>query len=113
MLMQALVISTEVGEFPLYDQMTGVQKTNYSVRMSVLDLESHEKYECQVSEGIPALEDLKLLKKQGQPADVMQQAALALQGQLPAAMSQMTLFVKRVKANKGGFVTLVCSIAAA
>jgi hypothetical protein len=112
MMMQGLVLSAEVSELALYDQMTGQLKPGYSVRMRVLDGDSDEKYECQVSEGLPGLDDLKLLKKQGQPTEALQQAAMALQAQLPAKMTPVTLQVKRIKA-KGGFVTLVCSLVAA
>ena len=72
MVLQGLVLSGQVLESTFYDQMTGQPKPGYSVKLTVLDTETDEKYECQVSEGFPTLEQLKELKKQGQPADVLQ-----------------------------------------
>ena len=112
MLLQGLVLSGQVLESTFYDQMTGQPKPGYSVKLTVLDTETDEKYECQVSEGFPTLEQLKELKKQGQPADVLQQVAQQLQAELPPKMAAIVLHVRRIK-GKGSFQTLVCSLAAA
>jgi hypothetical protein len=112
MVLQGLVLSGQVLESTFYDQMTGQPKPGYSVKLTVLDTETDEKYECQVSEGFPTLEQLKELKKQGQPADVLQQVAQQLQAELPPKMAAIVLHVRRIK-GKGSFQTLVCSLAAA
>ena len=112
MVLQGLVLSGQVLESTFYDQMTGQPKPGYSVKLTVLDSETDEKYECQVSEGFPTLEQLKELKKQGQPADVLQQVAQQLQAELPPKMAAIVLHVRRIK-GKGSFQTLVCSLAAA
>jgi hypothetical protein len=112
MVLQGLVLSGQVLESTFYDQMTGQPKPGYSVKLTVLDSETDEKYECQVSEGFPTLEQLKELKKQGQPADVLQQVAQQLQAELPPKMTAVVLHVRRIK-GKGSFQTLVCSLAAA
>jgi hypothetical protein len=112
MVLQGLVLSGQVLESTFYDQLTGQPKPGYSVKLTVLDTETDEKYECQVSEGFPTLEQLKELKKQGQPADVLQQVAQQLQAELPPKMAAIVLHVRRIK-GKGSFQTLVCSLAAA
>lgn len=84
----------------------------YSVKLTVLDAETDEKYECQLSDGLPSLEQLQELKKQGQPADVLRQVATQLQTELPPKMSQIALQVRRIK-SKGTFQTLVCRLATA
>jgi hypothetical protein len=106
------VLSGQVLESTFYDQLTGQPKPGYSVKLTVLDTDTDEKYECQVSEGFPTLEHLKELKKQGQPADVLQQVAQQLQTELPPKMTAIVLYVRRIK-GKGSFQTLVCSLATA
>src|SRR5438105_1114632 len=56
MLLQGLVLSGDVLESTFYDQSTGQPKPGYSVKLTVLDAETDEKYECQVSEGFPSLD---------------------------------------------------------
>jgi hypothetical protein len=110
MLLQGIVLSGQVLESTFYDQVTGQPKPGYSVKLTVLDEETDEKYECQVSDGFPTLDVLKDLKKQGHPADVLQQAAQQLQAELPPKMTPIALQVRRIK-GKGGFMTLVCRLA--
>jgi hypothetical protein len=112
MLLQGLVLSGQVLESTFYDQVTGVAKPGYSVKLTVLDAETDEKYECQLSDGLPSLEQLQELKKQGQPADVLRQVATQLEAELPPKMSQIALQVRRIK-GKGSFQTLVCRLATA
>ena len=92
-------------ESTFYDQATGAPKLGYSVKLTVLDTDTDEKYECQLTDGFPTLEHLKDLKRQGQPADVLRQ-------ELPPKMTQLALEVLRVK-GKSGFMTLVCRLAQA
>ena len=54
---------------------------------------------------------LKELKKQGQPAEVLQQVAAQLETQLPVRLTQLQLEVRRIKVSKG-FMTLICRLAA-
>src|SRR5438874_9650956 len=110
MVLQGLVLSGQVLESTFYDQITGQPKPGYSVKLTVLDSESDEKYECQVSEGFPTLDHLKELKKQGQSAEVLQQVAVQLQTELPPKMAPIVLYVRRIK-GKGSFQTLVCQLA--
>jgi hypothetical protein len=112
MLLQGLVLSGQVLESTFYDQVTGQPKPGYSVRLTVLDTETDEKYECQLSDGFPTLEQLQELKKQGQPADVLRQVAGQLQAELPPKMASIALQVRRIK-GKGSFQTLVCRFASA
>ncbi len=59
MLLQGLVLSGDVLESTFYDQSTGQPKPGYSVKLTVLDAETDEKYECQVSEGFPSQDDAR------------------------------------------------------
>lgn len=111
MFMNAMILDASVNALALYDQMTGVQKPGYSVRLTVLDVDTTEKYEVQVNEGLPLLDHLKEVKKQGQPPEVLQQIAAQLETQLPERMSQLSLEVRRIKVSKG-FMTLICRLAA-
>ncbi len=108
--LQGLVLSGDVLESTFYDQSTGQPKPGYSVKLTVLDTETDEKYECQLSDGFPSLDQLKELKKQGQPIEVLQQVAAQLRGELPPKMASIALTVRRIK-GKGSFMTLVCSLA--
>jgi len=113
MLLQAFFLSGEVSEISLYDQKTGNYTPGYGVRVSVLDTDNDEKYQCEISEGLTGLDELKQYRKQGQPANVLQQAAANITAQLPGKMTPMRLNVKRIKASKaGGYVTLVCGVVA-
>ena len=111
MLLQAIVLSGEVTESTFYDSVTGQPKPGYSVNLSVLDAETDEKYDCQLTDGFPTLEHLKELKRQGQPPDVLRQAAMQLQTELPPKMTPLALHVVRIK-GKNGFQRLVCRLAA-
>src|SRR5713101_461711 len=89
MILQGLVLSGDVLESTFYDQSTGQPKPGYSVKLTVLDAETDEKYECQVSEGFPSLDHLKELKQQGQPLEVLQQVAEQLRTELPPKMTPL------------------------
>jgi len=112
MILRALTLNGDVLESTFYDQATGAPKLGYSVKLTVLDTDTDEKYECQLTDGFPTLEHLKDLKRQGQPADVLRQVADQLRQELPPKMTQLALEVLRVK-GKSGFMTLVCRLAQA
>ena len=109
MLLQGMVLSGQVMESTFYDQLTGQPKPGLSVQLTVLDADTDEKYQCQVSEGFSTLEQLKDLRRQGQPIDI-QQARLQLEGELPPKMATIALVVRGIK-GKGGFHTLKCRFA--
>ena len=110
MILQGLVLSGDVLESTFYDQSTGQPKPGHSIKLTVLDTETDEKYECQITEGFATLDHLKELKRQGQPLDVLQQVASQLRTELPPKMTPLTLEVRRIK-GKAGFMTLVCRLA--
>jgi hypothetical protein len=112
MILQGLVLSGDVMESTFYDQSTGQPKPGHSIKLTVLDTETDEKYDCQITDGFTTLEHLKELKKQGQPLDVLQQVAAQLRTELPPKMTPITLEVRRIK-GKAGFMTLVCRMAVA
>ena len=110
MILQGMVLSSEVRENVFYDQVTGQPKPGYAVNLKVMDSETDETYQCQVTEGFQTLDYLKDLKKQGATAEVMQQAAAQLQTELPPKMTPVVLVVQRIK-GKQSFLTLVCRLA--
>jgi len=112
MILQGLVMSGDVLESIFYDQATGQPKPGYSVKLTVLDDDTAEKYECQLTDGFTTLEELKTQKKQGQPMEVLQQLAAQLRAELPPKMTPVVLHVQRIK-GKGSFLTLVCRFAQA
>ena len=109
MLLQGMVLSGQVMESTFYDQLTGQPKPGLSVQLTVLDVETDEKYQCQLSEGFSMLEQLKDLRRQGQAIDI-QQARVQLEGELPPKMASIALEVRGIK-GKGGFHTLKCRFA--
>jgi hypothetical protein len=112
MILQGMVLHGDVLESIFYDQATGQPKPGYSVKLTVLDDETAEKYECQLTDGFATLEELKNLKRQGQPIEVLQQLAEQLRAELPAKMTPVVLHVQRIR-GKGSFMTLVCRFAQA
>jgi len=110
MILQGLVLSGDVLESTFYDQSTRQPKPGHSIKLTVLDTETDEKYECQITDGFASLDHLKELKRQGQPLDVLQQVASQLRTELPPKMTPLTLEVRRIK-GKAGFMTLVCRLA--
>jgi hypothetical protein len=109
MLLQGMVLSGQVMESTFYDQLTGQPKPGLSVQLTVLDAETDEKYQCQLSEGFTTLEQLRDLRRQGQAIDI-QQARVQLEGELPPKMASIALEVRGIK-GKGGFHTLKCRFA--
>src|SRR2546425_5773311 len=95
MLLQAMVLNGNVAESTFYDQVSGQPKLGYSVNLTVLDMDTDEKYECQLTDGFATLEQLKELKRQGQPTDVLRQVAQQLEAELPRKMSTLALQVVR------------------
>ena len=51
MLLRAMVLSGDVGEFKEFDRLTGVEQAGYSVNLSVFDLHTSEKYNIQLVDG--------------------------------------------------------------
>ncbi len=97
MFMNATILDAEV------DQMFfgGVNVTLY-------DIDEKETYKGQIVEGLPGLADLKALKKQNQPVEVLAQAASQIA--MPPVMQPMMISIRKAKA-KQSFLTLVCRVA--
>src|SRR6266700_3490275 len=96
MLLQGMVLSGQVMESTFYDQLTGQAKPGLSVQLTVLDVETDEKYQCQLNEGFSTLEQLKDLRRLGQHIDI-QQARAQLETELPPKMSNISLEVRGIK----------------
>ena len=110
MFMNAVMVSGDVQESVFYDQTTGAQKPQFVVNMTVLDADTDEKFECQVTEGFQLLEALKKAKNDGEPVDVLRQIADQLRAQLPPKFTPMQLQVLRFKGKQVAFIKLVCRL---
>jgi hypothetical protein len=111
MLLQAMVLEGDVREQVFYDQVTGAPVPGYAVNMTVLDIQTHEKYQCQITEGFAGLEHLKELRRQKQPVELLREAAEQLRAQLPPIMTHLTLEVLRIKGKSAAYLTLICRLA--
>jgi hypothetical protein len=111
MILNAIVLSGGVQESGFFDQLTGVQKPSYTVNLTVLDADTNEKYDCQLTEGFQRLEELKEARRQGAPIDVQRQIASQLEAELPPKMSPLTLEVLKFKGKQASFIKLVCRFA--
>lgn len=109
MLLNAIVLGADVQKSEgFYDQVTGARKPSYMVVLSVIDADTHEKFDCQLTDGFPHLDELKELRRQGQPDDVLDDVAAQLRAELPQQMSRMTLEVVKFKGKSAAFIKLVC-----
>lgn len=111
MLLRAMVLGTDVGEFKEFDRLTGVEQAGYSVNLSVFDLHTTEKYNVQVVDGFDRLDTLKLMRREKRSLDELRDEATALKAELPAAMSILELEVLRIKGKTASYLTLVCRFA--
>lgn len=111
MILHAIVLEGDVREQVYYDQVTGAPTPGYAVNLTVLDAQTHEKYQCQIAEGFAGLEQLKDLRRQKQPVEVLREVAEQLKAQLPPMMTSMTLEVLRIKGKSANYLTLVCRLA--
>lgn len=111
MLLNALVLESDVKENVFYDQMTGTPRPGYSVELTVLDVDTKEKYVCRVNDGITRLEEIKQLSREGQPADVLAQVVDQLRQELPPEMSRLPLEVLKLTGKSAAYIRLVCRFA--
>lgn len=110
MFMNAIVLGAGVEQSVFYDQMTGQEKPGYTVAMTVIDMDTKEKYECQVTDGLLGLDELKQLKQRGAPPDVLDQAVGALRAALPPDLTRLQLEVLKFKGKSAAFIKLVCRL---
>jgi hypothetical protein len=109
MFMNAIVLEADVQESTFYDQVTGAPRPGHSVKMTVFDADTHEKYECQFSSGWAELEELKQYRQQGGTPEQYEDAMNRLRQNLPGELSRFEFEVARIK-GKGSFLTLVCRL---
>ena len=95
MMMNATILDAQVGDF------------RDGVDVNLYDLDEKETYKGQIVEGLGGLVELRQLKKQGAPLDVLDEAAA--QVEMPPVMQPIPVFVRRVRVNKG-FMKLVCRL---
>ena len=108
MLLNAVVVSGEVSEYKDFDPRTGSEQAGYSVKLTVLDADTDEKYVCQLTDGFDLLETLKEMKRQKHPIDDLRQVAAQLEAQLPAKFTMLQLEVLRLKGKSAQYLTMVC-----
>ena len=111
MLLRAMVLSTDVGEFKEFDRLTGVEQAGYSVNLSIFDLHTTEKYNIQLVDGFERLDTLKQMRREKRSLEDLRDEANALKAELPAAMSILELEVLRIKGKTASYLTLVCRFA--
>ncbi len=95
MMMNATILDAQVGDF------------RDGVDVNLYDLDEKETYKGQIVEGLGGLVELRQLKKQGAPLEVLDEAAA--QVEMPPVMQPIPVFVRRVRVNKG-FMKLVCRL---
>ena len=95
MIMNATILDAQVGDF------------RDGVDVNLYDLDEKETYKGQIVEGLGGLVELRQLKKQGAPLEVLDEAAA--QVEMPPVMQPLPVFVRRVRVNKG-FMKLVCRL---
>jgi hypothetical protein len=110
MMLKALVLSGDVSESPFYDQLTGKEKPSFVVDLTVLDADTDEKYDVQITEGFAPLEKLKQARRDGAPADAQRQLADQVRNALPPKLTPLTLEVVRFKGKQVAFIKLVCRL---
>ena len=111
MLLRAMVLSSDVGEFKEFDRLTGVEQAGYSVNLSAFDLHTSEKYNLQLVDGFDRLDTLKQMRREKRSLEELRDEANALKAELPAAMSILELEVLRIKGKTASYLTLVCRFA--
>src|SRR5690242_18548310 len=112
MLLNAIVIGGEVPESKFYDSIMGAEKIGHVVELRVLDADTTENHVCQCPVDFPGLEELKQLRQQGAPADVLRQRAAQLKAnELPQQFATMRLEVLKLKGKQAAFLKLVCRFA--
>jgi hypothetical protein len=110
MMMKALVLSGDVIESPFFDQLTGKEKPGFAVELTVLDAETDEKYDVQITEGFAPLEALKKSRRDGDPPDTQRQLADQVRNALPPKLTPLMLEVIRFKGKQVAFIKLVCRL---
>ena len=109
MLLNAMVLGADVQKSEgFFDQGTGMRKPSYMVVLSVIDMDTKEKYDCQLTNGFPRLDDLKELSRKGEPDDVIEQVMAELRAELPQVTTFLTLEVVKFKGKSAAFIKLVC-----
>lgn len=111
MILNATILSTDVSESTFYDQVSGAPRLGFTIGVTVLDADTDEKYECQFTSGFARLDEIKELRRQGQPNDALRQVADQLRAELPTLMpkmSQVTFEVLKFKGKSAGYIKLVC-----
>ena len=111
MLLRAMVLSADVGEFKEFDRLTGVEQAGYSANLVIFDLHTSEKYNVQLVDGFERLDTLKQMRREKRSLDELRDEANALKGELPPMMSVLPLEVLRIKGKTASYLTLVCRFA--
>ncbi len=111
MLLRAMILSGNVGEFKEFDRLTGAEQAGYSVNFAVFDLHTTEKYNVQVVDGFDRLGTLKQMRRDKRSIDELRAEAEQLEAELPPAMTVVGLEVLRMKGKSASYLTLVCRFA--
>ena len=116
MRLNAIVLGTDVSQSKFFDQVTGAPRLGFTVNVTVLDADTDEKYECQLTDGFARLDEIKELRRQGAPDDALVQVADVLRGELASQMPKMSTYsfdVLKFKGKSASYIKLVCRFAQA
>jgi hypothetical protein len=108
MILNGLVISSDVQAMGFYDQVTGALRPSFSVVLTVIDEDEGERYECQFTDGFPLLETLKQRARDGAAPEELEALRDQLRQELPQKMERFPIRVKKVKSK--GFIRLSASL---
>jgi hypothetical protein len=101
MRMNGSIMSAELNDFLILEA-------------NLFDHDEMQTYKGEIVGGVSGLEELLKLKKQAlkKPGSVTEEQLEEAAAQVaePPMMQPLSLRVRRVKANKAGFMTLVCSL---
>ena len=114
MILHAEILETAVGESTFYDQLTGAPRLGFTVTTTVLDADTNEKYELQLTDGFARLDEIKELRRQGATDDALRQVADVLRNELVTQMPRMsrtTFEVLKFKGKSAQYMKLVCRFA--
>lgn len=110
MLLHAIIICSKVEEVMFYDEKTGAERPSFWINMTVIDDDTCEKYDIQVTDGYTSLSELISLKRKNAPADELRKIADHLRNELPQKFEKLDFKVLRLKGEQAPYLKLECHL---
>jgi len=114
MILNAIVLETGVSKSKFFDQVSGAPRFGFTVNVTVLDADTNEKYEAQLTDGFARLNEIKELQRQGASDDALDEVASLFRTELAQQMPKMSTYifdVLRFKGKTAQYIKLVCRFA--